>query len=266
MKRSLRSWLWRVDITQEVDEEIAFHIEMRTRELVDKGARPEDRARDGARANRRCRSAQADLRRPWQKAGSRDATDTVARRIRDDVRFAVRQLKASPGFTFVAVITLALGIGANGAIFALADATLLRPLPFPEPDRLAIAWERSDALQRGPVSPLNMLDWNDQTRTFEKMAGFVPGVGSMVMAGQNGATESVPRQWVTSGVFDVLGVKPIAGRTFLSSDDREQISAVVLSEGFWRTVLAPIPQSSGDRFGSMGCSIQSWASFPRRRR
>ena len=120
--------------------------------------------------------------------------------LRDDVRFAVRQLKSAPGFTFVAIVTLALGIGANGAIFALADATLLRPLPLPEPDRLAIVWERSDTVQRGPVSPLNMLDWNDQTRTFEKMAGFVPGVGSMVMAGQNGTTESVPRQWVTSGV------------------------------------------------------------------
>ena len=93
--------------------------------------------------------------------------------FRDDVRFAVRQLKSSPGFTFVAAITLALGIGANGAIFALVDATLLRPLPLPEPERLAIAWERSDAVLRGPVSPLNMLDWNDRTRTFERLAGFV---------------------------------------------------------------------------------------------
>ena len=131
--------------------------------------------------------------------------------LRDDVRFAVRQLKASPGFTFVAAITLALGIGANGAIFALADATLLRPLPLPEPDRLAIAWERSDALQRGPVSPLNMLDWNDQSRTFEKIAGFIPGVGSMVMARPNGTTEGVPRQWVTSGVFDALGSQADCG-------------------------------------------------------
>ena len=142
------------------------------------------------------------------------------------MRFAVRQLKASPGFTLVAAITLALGIGANGAIFALVDATLLRPLPLPEPDRLVIAWERSDTVLRGPVSPLNMLDWNERSRTFEKMAGFIPGVGSMVMAGANGTAEGVPRQWVTSGVFDVLGVRPIAGRTFLPSDDTQEISAV----------------------------------------
>jgi putative ABC transport system permease protein len=245
MKRSLRSWLWRVDITQEVDDELAFHIEMRTRELVDKGldrriAREMVLARigDATRLKRTC----VDLGRKRD----RDMRLTQwLEELRDDVRFAARQLKSTPGFTFVAAITLALGIGANGAIFALADATLLRPLPLPEPDRLAIAWERSDALQRGPVSPLNMLDWNDQTRTFEKMAGFVPGVGSMVMAGQNGVTESVPRQWVTSGVFDVLGVKPIAGRTFLSSDDREQINAVVLSEGFWRNRFGADPSLFG---------------------
>jgi putative ABC transport system permease protein len=147
--------------------------------------------------------------------------------FRDDVRFAVRQLKMAPGFTFVAAITLALGIGANGAIFSLVDTALLRPLPLPEPGRLAIAFERSDSVLRGPVSPLNMLDWNDRTRTFEKMAGYIPGVGSMVMAGASGASEGVPRQWVTSGVFDVLGLRPVAGRTFLPSDDTQEILALV---------------------------------------
>ena len=245
MRRSLRSWLWRVDIDREVDDEIAFHVEMRTRELVDKGVDPRiareivlARLGDATRLKRTC----VDLGR---KRDREMRLTQWLEELRDDVRFAVRQLKSTPGFTFVAAITLALGIGANGAIFALADATLLRPLPLPEPDRLAIAWERSDALERGPVSPLNMLDWNDQSRTFEKMAGFVPGVGSMVMAGQNGATESVPRQWVTSGVFDVLGVKPIAGRTFLSSDDRERISAVVMSEGFWRNRFGADPSLIG---------------------
>jgi putative ABC transport system permease protein len=165
--------------------------------------------------------------------------------LRYDVRFALRQLKASPGFTFVAAVTLALGIGANGAIFALADATLLRPLPLPEPERLVIAWDRSDGLLRGPVSPLNMLDWHDRSRTFEKLAGFIPGVGSMVMAGPNGTAEGVPRQWVTSSIFDVLGVKPIAGRTFLPADDTQQTSAVVLSEGFWRNRFGADPAVVG---------------------
>jgi putative ABC transport system permease protein len=247
MKRSLRSWLWRVDITQEVDEELAFHIEMRTRELVEKGVDPRiaremvlARLGDATRLKRTC----VDLGR---KRDREMRLTQWLEELRDDVRFAVRQLKASPGFTFVAAITLALGIGANGAIFALADATLLRPLPLPEPDRLVIAWERSDALLRGPVSPLNMLDWNDQSRTFEKMGGFIPGVGSMVMAGPNGTAEGVPRQWVSSGIFDALGVTPIAGRTFLPSDDREENRAVVLSEGFWRNRFGADPAVIGSQ-------------------
>ena len=153
--------------------------------------------------------------------------------VRDDVAFAMRQLRMSPAFTLVATITLALGIGANSAIFALVDATLLRPLPFREPGRLVMIWETSARSRRGDVAPLNLLDWNERNRTFDLMAGFARGVGGMVMSGADGTAETVPRQWVTAGFFDVLGVTAVAGRTFLHSDDRSNV--VVLSEGFWRT-------------------------------
>jgi len=247
MKRSLRSWLWRVSIDREVDEELAFHVEMRTRELVEKGVDPRI-----AREMVMARLGDADrLKRTCVNLGRKREREMRLTQwieeLRDDVRFAVRQLKASPGFTFVAAITLALGIGANGAIFALADATLLRPLPLTGPDRLVIAWERSDTLLRGPVSPLNMLDWNDQSRAFEKMAGFIPGVGSMVMAGSNGTSEGVPRQWVSSGIFDALGINPIAGRTFLPSDDKDDVRSVVLSEGFWRNRFGADPRVIGSQ-------------------
>ena len=155
--------------------------------------------------------------------------------LRDDLRFAFRQLKHSPGFTLIATLTLALGIGANSAIFALVDATLLRPLPFREPDRLVAIWENSATTARSYVSPLNMLDWNARSRTFAKIAGFTPTVGGMVMAGADGNAETVSRQWVTSGIFDVLGVTPIAGRTFSAEDEAKRANAVVLSETFWRT-------------------------------
>ena len=165
--------------------------------------------------------------------------------VRDDVRFGIRQLRGAPAFTFVAAITLALGIGANSAIFALVDATLLRPLPFGNPDRLVMAWERSDTSSRDRVAPLNLLDWNERNRTLDLMAGFVPGVGGMVMNGADGTAETVSRQWVTAGFFDVLGVKPIAGRTFLPADDSQRANVVVLSEAFWRTRFNADPSVVG---------------------
>jgi len=165
--------------------------------------------------------------------------------LRDDVRFAARQLRRAPAFTLVAATTLALGIGANRAIFALVDATLLRPLPFPDPERLVMVWERNDTTPKDGVSPLNMLDWNERSRTFDLLAGFVPNVGGMVMAGADGTADTVPRQWVTSGIFDALGVKAIAGRTFLPSDDRQRSRAVVLSEAFWRTRFGADPKVVG---------------------
>jgi putative ABC transport system permease protein len=155
--------------------------------------------------------------------------------FRSDVTFAFRQLKKSPGFTLVAVLTLALGIGVNSAIFALVDATLLRPLPFRDPERLVSIWENSATVARSYASPLNMLDWTARSRTLETIAGFTPSVGGMVMARSDGNAETVSRQWVTSGIFDVLGVTPIAGRTFSAEDEAKRANVVVLSEGFWRT-------------------------------
>ena len=153
--------------------------------------------------------------------------------IRQDLTFALRQLRRAPGFALVAAITLALGIGANSAIFALVDATLLKPLPLPEPDRLVMIWERTDRSSRAAVSPMNLIDWNERSRSFELIAGFAPGVGGMVMNGADGTAETVPRQWTAAGIFEVLGVKPIVGRLDRPSD--EGTNVVILGEAFWRT-------------------------------
>ena len=235
MKRSLRSWLWRVPVDQEVDEEIAFHVEMRTRELVERGMDPAaaralalSRLGDVARLKRTC----VDLGR---KRDREMRLTQWIEEVRDDVKFALRQLVRAPAFTVIAAVALALGIGANSAIFALVDAALLRPLPLPEPDRLVMLSERSDASPRSLASPLNMLDWVDRNRSFAAMAGYFPGVGGMVMSGKDGTAETVPRQWVTQAFFDVLGVKPIAGRTFLPSDESQRSRVVVLGEAFWQT-------------------------------
>ena len=165
--------------------------------------------------------------------------------LRDDVRFGLRQLRRAPAFTLVAVTTLALGIGANSAIFALVDKTLLRPLPYRDPERLVMLFETNARSARNRVAALNMLDWDERNRTFEKIAGYVNNVGGMVMTGKDGSADTVPRQWVSSGIFEVLGVRPIAGRTFLPEDDQQQANVVVLSEAFWRTRFAADPAVVG---------------------
>jgi putative ABC transport system permease protein len=155
---------------------------------------------------------------------------------RADVHFAARQMRSAPGVALVAIVTLALGIGANGAIFALVDATLLKPLPLPDPDRLVMIWESSDTSTRGRVSPLNAVDWAERNQTFAVISTFSASVGGMVMAGKDGMAENVARQWLPSArIFDVLGVRPIVGRSFLQSDQDQRASVVVLSEAFWRS-------------------------------
>jgi putative ABC transport system permease protein len=243
MKRSLRSWLWRIPLDQEVDEELALHIELRTRELVERGMDPAaardlvlSRIGDLGQLKRTC----VDLGR------KRDRDMRLTQRLEElgtDIRFACRQLKGSPGFAFVAAMTLALGIGANSAIFALADATLLRPFPFPESDRLVMVWERFQAFNRAGVAPLNLDDWNARNRTFQSMAGMISFPRNMAAA--DGTIEQVSGAQVTRQFFDVLGVKPIAGRTFLPTDSTTPPNTVVLSEGLWRTRFGADPTLIG---------------------
>jgi putative ABC transport system permease protein len=232
MKRSLRSWLWRVPIQQEVDDEIAFHIEMRTRELVERGVDAKTareivlaRVGDVTRLRRTC----IDLGR------KREREMRITRwfeELRDDASGALRQMRASPGFTLVAALTLALGIGANSAIFALADATFLRPLPFTQPqDRLVMIWERYPNGYLSPVTPLDFNDWADQNQTFDAMAA---SSGALVtLTAPDSTPEQVAAQMATARFFDVLGVTPIAGRTFQPSDATTP-NVVVLGEGLWR--------------------------------
>jgi putative ABC transport system permease protein len=245
MKRSLRSWLWRIPIDSEIDEELALHVEMRTRELVRRGMDPKT-ARELALSRL---GDIASLKRTMTNLGrkrDRDMRVTLwLGELRDDLKFAFRQLRHTPAFTLVATLTLALGIGANSAIFALVDATLLRPLPYGEPERLVSLWENSATIARSYVSPLNMLDWNTRSATFEKIAGFTPSVGGMVMAGADGNAETVSRQWVTAGIFDVLGIIPIAGRTFSAEDEAKRADVFVMSEAFWRTRFNSDPNVIG---------------------
>ncbi|MDE3135135.1 MAG: ABC transporter permease [Acidobacteriota bacterium] len=156
-----------------------------------------------------------------------------------DVRYGARMLRKNPGFTFVAVLTLALGIGANTTIFSVIDVTLLKTLPFPNPNRLALVWE---TYGNGPddwniVSAPNFWDWQRQNHVFESMAIFDSAGKGYNLAGEPGRIEpeQVSGLRVTAGFFNVLGVQPFLGRGFLPEEETlGKDHEVVLSYGLWQ--------------------------------
>ena len=233
----------------EIVEELSQHLDQRYEELLAKGRSVEDATRlaieellePDALANHMRTLRQAHVPPPIAPGAPQSS---LIRDLGQDVRYAARTLRKQPAFAMTAILTLALGIGVNSAIFALVDATLLRPLPYPAGDRLVMISETTST-SRSSVSPVNMADWNDRSRTFDAFGGFAPNVGGMVMTGADGNAETVPRQWVSSGLFDALGVKAIAGRTFLPSDDAKRANVVVLSEGFWHTRFNADPSVVG---------------------
>ena len=153
--------------------------------------------------------------------------------IRGELRLVVRRLRRSPGFTVAAVLTLALGIGANTALFSLADAALLRPLPYPTADRLMMLWESQPGTgkARERVSAANFLDWRRQTPAFDAMAAWDDW--GMALTGE-GEPEELSTVRVSPNLFSLLGVTPAIGRAFVPEEEtagRDRV--VVLSHDFW---------------------------------
>src|SRR6266852_1794707 len=137
-----------------------------------------------------------------------------------DLRYAVRMLLKSPGFTCVAVFTLALGIGANSAIFSVVNTLLIRPLPYSNPDQLVMVWENL-ARANNPhnaVSPANFLDWKEQNKSFQQMAAFTALVNYNFTDGA--VPERVVAARVSAGFFQMLGVQPVQGRLFNDEEDQ----------------------------------------------
>src|SRR6185295_2042690 len=135
-----------------------------------------------------------------------------------DLRYAVRSLLKQPGFTAIAIITLALGIGANTAMFSVINAVLLRPLPYHEPERLVTIWEESPErdLFQIPVSFANLRDWADQTQTFEQIAAYTFTNLNLSGAGEPARLATVR---ASANLFSLVGAAPLVGRTFLPEED-----------------------------------------------
>ncbi len=152
-----------------------------------------------------------------------------------DIRYAIRSLLNQPGFTAVAITTLALGIGANTAIFSVVNAVLLRPLQFHDPDRLVMIWEEASfaGFPRNTPAPANYVDWKTQNQSFEDMAALA--YRSLNLTG-DGEPEKLSADAVTTNFFPLLGIRPLAGRGFAPEDDQPGASKVaVLSHRLWRS-------------------------------
>jgi putative ABC transport system permease protein len=170
------------------------------------------------------------------------------RSLLQDMRYGVRMLMKRPGFTFVAVLALALGIGANTAIFSVVNAVLLRPLPFKEPERLMAVWETNPQLgaemrNRNEVALGNFLDWRAQNQVFEQLAALF--YTNLNLTG-TGEPERIQSMAVTTNLFQALGVQPLMGRSFLPEEEKVgSPRAVILSHGLWQRRFGSDPNLLG---------------------
>src|SRR5215213_6056184 len=167
--------------------------------------------------------------------------------LRQDIIYGIRMLAKSPGTTLVAVIALALGIGANTAIFSVVNALLLNSLPFKDPDRLVMVWEQNTARGRDQnvISPANFLDWQDQSGAFEDMAAYFDF--NVNLTGE-GEPEEITGQLTSPGFFSILGVEPIKGRLFTPEDaQREGDHVIVIGYGLWQRRFGGDPDIVGKK-------------------
>lgn len=228
----LRSWCSRIHAwarTASVDREFTAELDSHLEMIVD-----EHLARGMTRADAR-RTALVRLGGLTQlRETHRDQQGLpVVERIAQDARFAVRRFIKAPAFSLFVVMTLALGIGATAAVFGLADAVLLKPFPYPDPDRLVTIWEDDSAygFPQNRISPFVFLQWTPRNHVFDDAAALTE---SSVNLTGSGTPEFLHAHRVTTNFFSVLGVRPLTGRAFVAADGEPgHPLTVVLSHGLW---------------------------------
>jgi putative ABC transport system permease protein len=239
----LRSWLWKPTVEDEVDAELAFHREMRLREYLALGLTPEQARRavdarfgDLTRARTACRQLGKERDRAMLR-------HEYFAELRQDLRFGLRQLWKDPTFAFVAVLTLALGIGGTTAIFSVVNAVVLRPLPLHEPDRLAYLFETGRTFQRGGVSAGNLTEWSRRNDVFVGLTGIQ---WSSFNVTEGATPERVVGAFVAGPFFEVLGGRAALGRVFGEAEQEPgRDDVVVLSHRLWTRLFGGNPSIVG---------------------
>ncbi len=173
-----------------------------------------------------------------------------------DIKYGLRSLVKHPTFTAIAIVTLALGIGANTAIFTVVNAVVLRPLPYQDPERLAMLWSTKDANQEQPFSFADYNDLKSQAKSFSTIAAASP-LWNFTLTG-NGEPEPVQGMYVSANLFELLRVAPERGRAFTSDEDRIGGPPVaIISRGLWERRFASDPNAVGQQlsFGGVSATV-----------
>jgi predicted permease len=232
----LRSLFGKTRVDRELERELAFHIDQQIQENISHGMSAEQARRVAIRSlggmtqvQEECR----DMRRINQ-----------LETIWNDLRYGVRTLRRTPGFTVVLVLTMALAIGANSAIFSVINGVLLRPLPYPHPERLVCIYFNADTAPKFALNPFDLRDFRERNRAFDGVAGIAPFDAQLSGAGSEPV--KLKSFAVTAGYFGMLGLSPELGRDFTTDDESPgHDRQAVLSNRLWRNRFA----SSGDIIG-----------------
>lgn len=266
---ALRGWLSRMagvarartTTDWEMDQEFQAHLQMQIEDNLRAGMSPQEARRA---ALLKAGSIQAAREQYRQQRGL-----PILETLLQDVRYGVRTLRKSRGFTFVCVLTLALGIGANTAIFSIVNAVLLRPLPFYAQDRLISLWETENAPGNYPFAGPDYMDWQAQTKTLEATSAY--GYLSSMNASMGEEAQSVTAIHTQANFFSFLGVQPQLGRAFVSGEnDPGKNHVALLSYSYWKKSFAGNPdvlnqtiQLDGEPYQVVGV-LPFWFNFPSR--
>ena len=233
---SLKRILFRRRIYDDLSGEILAHLEEKTEELVAAGMSRKNAAAAARREFGNITQIESDGREVWQWP--------TIESFFDDLRFALRMLRKSPGFAAVAIATLALGIGANTAMFSVVDGVLLSPLKFPDADRLVMVLETNQRFSQDSISYPNFLDWQRGSRSFQQMAAYAWQGYDLT---NPGTPEHLNGKNISSGFFNTLGVQMALGREFSPQEDqRGGAPVVLLSNELWKNHFAGEAQVLGE--------------------
>jgi|HubBroStandDraft_3_1064219.scaffolds.fasta_scaffold00797_2 predicted permease len=222
-------------VEAELDAELRFHCEREIEKLVQAGRTREE----AARLTRLAFGGLDQVKDACRAARGVQPLETLLR----DLGYGLRMLRAHPGFTAVAVLTLAIGIGANTALFSVVDGVLLAPLPFPHPEQLVRLHQSAPSFASGPISYPNFRDWQRANRTFSALA--IARFSGFSLTGK-GEAEALSALIVTADFFPLLGIEPLLGRNFAPGEDEIGAAPTVLvSEALWRRKLGASPAVVG---------------------